>query len=315
MKLILAIDGGGTRTRCAAMREDGRLLATSESGPSNHLQVALDVAALSLRCAIDRVLQSAALRPSEIACVSAGLAGVDYNGAGCQEALEIFRSIGYPDVAVHSDMVIAHRGALAGRPGGMALAGTGSVFLGIDESGRTVKAGGWGPLFGDEGSGHWIGAAALRAASQARDGRGPATSLVDVLPRALGVSGFDRVTGRVYRNGARAGEASSLAPAVAAAAREGDAVAAEILREAGKALAAGVLALSRALGWTREAFPVSYQGAVLRDCEPVRIAFQESLCVALPAATLLPPRFEPVVGAFLLGCDAAGIRRPEMEEE
>ncbi|MHA7653651.1 BadF/BadG/BcrA/BcrD ATPase family protein [Mycobacterium sp. ML4] len=84
-------------------------------------------------------------------------------------------------VTVTSDAVIAHAGALNGEPGIVLIAGTGVVALTIEADGSLRTADGWGPWLGDEGGGAWIGAAGLRAAVRAVDGRGPATTLL-VLP-------------------------------------------------------------------------------------------------------------------------------------
>src|SRR5882762_4263734 len=82
-------------------------------------------------------------------------------------------------VAVTSDGVIAHAGALDGKPGVVLIAGTGVVALAIGADGALRTADGWGPWLGDEGGGAWIGTAGLRAALRAHDGRGPSTVLVD----------------------------------------------------------------------------------------------------------------------------------------
>jgi N-acetylmuramic acid 6-phosphate etherase len=89
-------------------------------------------------------------------------------------------------VAVTSDAVIAHAGALNGQPGIVLVAGTGVVALAIGADGTLRTADGWGPWLGDEGGGAWIGAAGLRAALRARDGRGPSTTLLDAARARFG---------------------------------------------------------------------------------------------------------------------------------
>jgi N-acetylglucosamine kinase-like BadF-type ATPase len=65
-------------------------------------------------------------------------------------------------VEVISDAEGALLGALGGRPGLLVLAGTGSIVLGRDHRGRLARAGGLGPLLGDEGSAFWLGREWLR---------------------------------------------------------------------------------------------------------------------------------------------------------
>src|SRR6185437_3108093 len=89
-------------------------------------------------------------------------------------------------VAVTSDAVTAHAGALNGQPGVVLIVGTGVVALAIDADGTLRTADGWGPWLGDEGGGAWIGAAGLRAALRAHDGRGPSTALLEVARARFG---------------------------------------------------------------------------------------------------------------------------------
>src|SRR5688500_18634338 len=148
MKVILAIDGGGSRTRCLALNRDGKILGAGAGGASNHLLVDKRIVRASLNEAINAALAEANLISADVVCVSAGLAGVDYNGAGADEMRNLFCEFGFADPVVNGDMVIAHAGALAGEAGVLALAGTGSCILGIDAAGCRVKVGGWGPVYG-----------------------------------------------------------------------------------------------------------------------------------------------------------------------
>lgn len=133
-------------------------------------------------------------------------------------------------VAVTSDAVIAHAGALAGEPGVVLIAGTGVVALALDAHGALRTADGWGPWLGDEGGGGWIGAAGLRAALRAHDGRGPATTLLDAARARFGAP--ETWPARLTDAAALA----SFAPDVLAA--QGDAAALAIVGAAAEALAA-----------------------------------------------------------------------------
>src|SRR5688572_9409973 len=174
MEIILAVDGGGSRTRCLAIDKGGRIVGEGTSGPSNHLLVEPEIVAHSLKEAIDKARSEAGA--AQFVSVSAGLAGVDFDGEGAAEMETLLQSLGFPHAIAVGDMVIAHAGALAGQPGVVALAGTGSSILAVDDSGKRVKVGGWGPIYGDEGSAYRIGQMALRAVARAFDGCGPVTS-------------------------------------------------------------------------------------------------------------------------------------------
>jgi N-acetylmuramic acid 6-phosphate etherase len=133
-------------------------------------------------------------------------------------------------VAVTSDAVIAHAGALDGEPGVVLIAGTGVVALAIGADGALRTADGWGPWLGDEGGGAWIGAAGLRAALRAHDGRGPSTTLLDAARARFGAP----ETWPAQLTAAAA--LASFAPDVLAA--QGDAVALAIVSVAAETLAA-----------------------------------------------------------------------------
>lgn len=133
-------------------------------------------------------------------------------------------------VTVTSDAVLAHAGALNGEPGVVLVVGTGVVALAIRADGALRTADGWGPWLGDEGGGAWIGAAGLRAALRAHDGRGPSTALLDAARARFGAPEAwpGRLTG--------AAAVASFAPDVLAA--QGDAAALAIVSAAAQALAA-----------------------------------------------------------------------------
>jgi N-acetylmuramic acid 6-phosphate etherase len=176
-------------------------------------------------------------------------------------------------VAVTSDAVIAHAGALNGQPGVVLIVGTGVVALAIDANGALCTVDGWGPWLGDEGGGEWIGAAGLRAALRAHDGRGPSTTLLDAARARFGAP----ETWPAQLTGAAA--LASFAPDVLAA--EGDAAAQAIVRAAAEALAATARAAGNG--------PVAMVGGLAGFA-----ALREQL-------DLIPPAGDALDGALRLG--------------
>ncbi|MFV0493807.1 BadF/BadG/BcrA/BcrD ATPase family protein, partial [Mycobacterium sp.] len=172
-------------------------------------------------------------RVEEVIVGAAGALGAPEAARELGETL--LGSLGVQRVAVTSDAVIAHAGALGGRPGAVLVVGTGVVALSISADGTLRTADGLGPLLGDEGGGGWIGAAGLRAALRAFDGRGPATSLLDVAVARFGPPGT--WPGQL----ADAAAVASFAPDVLVAGD--DAVAAGIVGTAVELLAAAARAV------------------------------------------------------------------------
>jgi len=306
MEIILAIDGGGSRTRCLAVNRQGQVVGAGESGPSNHLLVHRDVVLDSLAEATSQALAPSALLPGHVVVVSAGMAGVDYDKAGAAGIEEAFREIGFSRSLITGDMVIAHAGALGGRSGVLALAGTGSCILGIGPGGERVKVGGWGPVYGDEGSAYRIGQTALRVAARAHDGRGPQTMLVRALLRALELSTFPETLERIYVEKMEPRQIAALSRIAYEVAESGDEAAREIFIQAGEELAEAVAAAARRLNLQERGLLVSYQGSVFEACDLVRTRFTEVLKQTFSSLIITPPQFEPVVGALLIACESIG---------
>ena len=146
-------------------------------------------------------------------------------------------------VRVLSDAQVALLGALGERPGLLLLSGTGSIVVGRDAAGRWARAGGFGPLLGDEGSAFWLGREWLRATTGGEDFHAARR--------------FMRAPDAVSR-------IASLAPRVLARARRGDGRARAIVRAGQTALARQALDVSRRLG-LRGPLEVSWAGSVLAD--------------------------------------------------
>jgi N-acetylglucosamine kinase-like BadF-type ATPase len=196
-------------------------------------------------------------------------------------------------VAVASDAVTSHAGALGGEAGVVLAIGTGAVAIGVGPDGAIHRADGWGPWLGDEGGGGWLGLQGLRAALRAIDGSGPPTTL-----EAMAVARFGKLAtlaARFEREANPPRLAASFAPDVVAAAEDGDSVAAELLRQALTALSRSVQAVAaRLTGLGAIRFAVvgglSGIGAVLAD--PLRrIA---------PTLMPVPARGTALDGALLL---------------
>ena len=228
--MILAVDLGKTSCRAAA----GGRRAAGAGAPGL-------AAPGGVRAAQAAIVSLASNLARELG-PAAGFAEVIVGAAGALAAPEAARaladavlvSLAAQRVAVTSDAVIAHAGALNGSPGVVLIAGTGVVALAIGADGALRTVDGWGPWLGDEGGGAWIGAAGLRAALRAHDGRGPSTTLLDAARARFGVP-------RTWpAQLADAAAVASFAPDVFAA--DGDATALGIVSAAAEALAASARA-------------------------------------------------------------------------
>lgn len=195
-------------------------------------------------------------------------------------------------VAVASDVVTAHAGALGGEPGVLLIAGTGAAALGVDADGiRLVD--GWGPDIGDFGSGSWLGREAVRAVQRAAVGLGPATSLSAAVASHIAPVSDPIAWAAQQEPLARA--LGTLAPLVLDAAEAGDAAALGIAREAVGLLTASALAASA------QTTRVALHGG-LTDHPWFRAALTAAIVEA--GCTVVPSAGDALDGAALLASRA-----------
>jgi N-acetylglucosamine kinase-like BadF-type ATPase len=302
--LVVGVDGGATKTRAAVLGPRGELLASATAASSSAYHREPEEAAAVVVTAVRQALATAG-RPGPVAALGAGLAGAD-DPAMRERILKVLRDVGLARaVTVEHDAAAALAGGLALEPGVVIIAGTGSVAFGTDASARRARAGGWGPLLDDEGSGYAIGRAVLRAAMRAHDGRGEPTALAGAVADRFGMTSLAAL--KVAVRGIGIHEIAAVASLAADAAHAGDAVATAILDHAGQGLAAMVAAVARALDWQRVAFPLVLSGGVFKAGEAIRQPLVRALFALGCAPRLVAARFPPEVGAALLAAQAAGI--------
>ncbi|MGD2217950.1 MAG: BadF/BadG/BcrA/BcrD ATPase family protein [Gemmatimonadales bacterium] len=245
---VIGIDGGGTATRAVVLDEWGDELGRGAAGPA---VTDRDGGAIEIEALAAAAQRAAAASRVEfpVAALCAGLAGVgrEEERAAAEAALTA-RGIA-SSTRVVTDAEAAFHDAFADGPGILVIAGTGSIAWGRAEDGREARAGGWGPLVGDEGSGYDIGLHGLRAALRAADGRGSETELLARFAAQLGAAEPQGLV--TWAANAGRPEIAGLAPLVCDLARAGDGVAAQIVDAALASLAGHVAALLARLGpWT-----------------------------------------------------------------
>lgn len=233
MPTIAAVDLGKTRCRLVVSGERGQETYADAGAPGLATAGGVETAF----AAIVLLLKQA----GTIDGLGVGAAGA---WAAPEAAAELARRLTTETrapVAVASDVVAAHVGALEGAPGTLLIAGTGAAALGVDaHSIRLVD--GWGPDLGDLGGGSWIGREGVRATLRARDGLAGQTALTDAVhahmapvPDAVSWLTADIPVAR---------QLATVAPLVLDAAATGDAVAMGIVAEAVRLLTASALAAS-----------------------------------------------------------------------
>lgn len=204
----LGIDGGGSKTTFLLVDEYYNEICHIQTGPSNQVSVGAEAA----REAVARGISQLTEQPN---IVCGGFAG-----AGRPESVAFYREllqslIPGAQVIIESDAFIASIGAIGIDPGVLLIAGTGSIVIGRDKDRSIFRVGGWGPHFGDEGSGFWIGREAVRAALRSIDTRDPAEEFANRVAAHLGLKSISDVVGAWARGDVGVPEIAGLFPDVA----------------------------------------------------------------------------------------------------
>jgi N-acetylmuramic acid 6-phosphate etherase len=297
--LCLAIDGGGTQTTALLADATGAILGRGQAGPSNLSAVGSDKALGALETAIAGAFAAARLPQQRVAVACLGLAGA------ARPAEQAILRDWAQRVQLAQTLELTSDAALllaAGTPDnwGVALiAGTGSIAVGRTRDGRSARAGGWGYLFGDEGSGYRLVLAALEAIARAADGRGAATGLTQAFLDRLQLQQPQELVSTIYLGPWDRTALAALAPLVFAQAANGDAVATAIVQAAAEQLAGMVVAVVRQLGCEAEEVPLALAGGCLLANEGYQ---QQVLRVLRSHITVAPLATvpEPAAGALRL---------------
>lgn len=311
-RVVAGVDAGATHTRAWLANERGDILGKGEAGPGNPHASTTDNARREIILALQRACAEARVECRMIGAVCLGIAGVARRDEQ-DDWIEWARARIAPHVHLSHDgeLVIA-----AGCPDnwGIALiAGTGSSAWGKASNGRTARAGGWGWLMGDEGSSYDLARQALRAVTQAADGRGEPTQLLDAILAFWNLREPSDLIARVYRSSLKNADIAALAMVVVHQANAGDAVAQRLVTEAANALVEMLQAVVRALRLTVQPIPLALTGGLLLNAVSLRA---EMLRTANARGLMFQPVtlvHDPVRGAVRLALDLLRRESPRVE--
>ena len=294
---VLGIDAGGTKTVCLLANSQGEIVSEGR-GPGANLHTAGELA-------VEKVLHAAmeaAIGDRDIipAAVCLGIAGVDRDDE--EMALRaIMRRIGYKSrVLVVNDALIGLVAGARGEPGIAINAGTGSIVYGRNAKFEAARAGGWGHMIGDEGSGYWIGRESLAAVMRAFDGRGPETSLTADILSYFNVNDESRLPRIVYDREQPRSSVAALGPIAQRAADQGDAVAVRILERAAEELVLAARSVATRLEMRGDEFSFYLAGGAFRVVPWLVDELKRRLVEVAPRAQVESLDQEPAVGAVWL---------------
>ncbi|MCU6708618.1 ATPase [Paenibacillus sp. J5C_2022] len=300
MRYVAGLDGGGTKTAVTIADERGAVVRTFTAGPLNGNGLSDE----SVRAAVLAICGEIAEACSTLdACahICVGAAGIS-NPAASGRLMEYLREGGYAsEVLLVGDHETALCGAHGGLNGMILIAGTGSICYGRVASGISHRAGGFGHLIDDEGSGYSIGRELLSAIVRAEDGRLPATRIKKLVFDRLQMSSVQELVGYVYAKERSKGEIAAIAPLLSEACDAEDEAALGIVERSAEALTELASAVIGRLGLSQGELALA--GSVLVHNRYVRDAFVERLASRHPEVRCISARHDAAYGAVLLALD------------
>lgn len=299
--LVVGADVGGTSSRVAVADLDGRVLAWGTGGPGNPHSVGVEGSAREIRAVMDRVLGPL---DGRVVRVVIGLAGGSRAAAdpGFLRAA-VTAQVDAP-AALVSDLSVAFASATPADRGLVLVAGTGSVAGEVVEGRLVAQRDGWGWLLGDQGSGFWIGRAAVRATLESLQRGRPLGPLEQAVLEFSAAGDYLDLVGASYA--AAPTWLASFAPLVSRHAAN-DPVAVQIAEQA-----AGLLHdLLDSLG-PRPGQPIVLSGSVLTTPGPVSGALRRRLAQRQDQAVLTST--SSVVGALWIALHDLGRDRPSAHD-
>jgi N-acetylglucosamine kinase-like BadF-type ATPase len=305
---FLGIDGGGSKTEFLLINQTGDSLASHQEGPAYYLEIGVDALRAMLARGVQATLAQASLSPAQLTYAFLGLPAYGEDSHLLAE-LDTVAASTLPDGSYRcgNDMVCGWAGALACRDGINIVAGTGSITYGEFE-GRSARAGGWGELFGDEGSAYWIAREGLTLFSRMSDGRTARGPLYDLVRGHFSLQHDLDLCAAVYGTSqALRSEFAQLAKIVGQAAESGDDEARKIFGRGAEELAAIIDATRRELRVPAGvAVPVSYSGGLFGLTDLILKPLQAALSRRGQAYRFVTPRMRPAAGAAVYAAKCHG---------
>jgi N-acetylglucosamine kinase-like BadF-type ATPase len=309
-RLVLAIDGGNSKTEVVLATAAGEILSSVRGPGSSPHHLGID-GAVDL---LDELVQKAAAQ-----------AGID-QGAPVAHLAEVYLAgVDFPNEKEIATATVGRRGwarehvvdndsfallrAGTDAPDAVAVVcGAGINCVGVSRDGRHARFASLGRISGDWGGGMELGDEALWAAARADDGRGPATALTSLVPAFFDLPDVPAVYEAIHFGRLEHRRLIDLAPIVLAASRDGDQVARGVVTR----LADEVVAFARAsltrLDMLDLPTVVVLGGGVLASRDEVLLGeIGTRLAAVAPRASTVVTEVSPVVGAALLGLDRLGV--------
>lgn len=306
-KYFLGADVGATKTHVLIAEESGRAIGFGKSGGGNHEAVGYAGFHSALHAAADQAFGSAGLPKEQILGAGFGIAGYDWPSER-EKTLEVVRSLGLQaPFQIVNDAIL---GVVAGARDGWGVAvvsGTGCNCWGWDRTRTHVgQLTGGGSRMGEAAGASELVERAVQAVAYEWTGRGSSTGLTPAILQYVHAGGLVDLLGGL--SDGRYGIDASAAPIIFRVAAEGDPVALELIRWAGRELGELANTVIRQLHFEGLSFDVVQVGGMYDGSPLLTQTMARTIRRVAPGSRLVRLTAPSVVGAVLLGMEQAGLK-------
>jgi N-acetylglucosamine kinase-like BadF-type ATPase len=298
MNYFIGINGGGTKTSYIVTDSGLNTIFSSSTSACNLKKTGIDAALKILEEIINDILLNAKIKIKDISGIGAGFAGAgrsnDAEGLRLKfnELIESKYHLNIP-VVITTDIMITLEGAFNGDEGAVLISGTGSIIYAKDKRNIYYRAGGFGRIIGDEGSGYTIGKKGLAAAAKYFDSRGKENKPVKYLKENFNVCSSEELIIKVYEENF---EPSEFAPFVIMGAEENDETCKKIIDEEAEEL---VLHIKAVKNYFKNKIKLSLSGGVVAADNYFSKLVKEKIALRFPNVEVVDPLYPPEIGAIL----------------
>ncbi|WP_036197457.1 N-acetylglucosamine kinase [Ureibacillus sinduriensis] len=271
--IILAVDGGATKTTITLRTIQGECLFEKTTTGSNYQTIGVDAVSVILNDLLHGAYLSTKLKSIDVAVFA--MAGIDTKSDLEMVTQIIEQSLQntpfhIENLVIENDVQATLIGLVQNTPGMLLISGTGSIAFGTDGRNRFFRTGGWGHRASDEGSGYWIGRQILKGIFRAEDGLDSPTVLKKLVLEKLKINSVDQLVNWLYHPEYTNSHMASISSVLQEAISLNDEKAIRIAQSAANELFLLVNATLKKLHYDGEPFTLHLNGGILRHDTYIR---------------------------------------------
>lgn len=274
-KVVIGVDGGGTKTKGVLMVEGGDVLSTTAKASSNPHSNPESAVRAALHGLVGDLCSEAEISKADVDGICLGMAGCD-RPADKKFITDIVKESFDQELPIEviNDALVAMMAVLGKLHGILVISGTGSICFGYnEETGKNARSGGWGHILADEGAGYQIAVEGMKAVLAEWDQRIEKTALTEKILKQLKLNDPTDLIGWTYMQGNGKAEIAALARLVHQAAEEGDQAARDILDHQADLFLENVAAVHKRLFKPDEVVPLALWGGNLQNVKSYQDLF------------------------------------------